>query len=93
MPKNPYLDSTCVDSAVLGDVDLLIDRFTLLTDSYRLLVGAAEELTRTPSATEYIIDAAMVRTGFLGKVLDQLLLVIQIALILDFIDIENNPYT
>ena len=83
------------DNIILGDIDTLIDRFTLLTDSYRLLVGAAEELTRTPSVDKNIIDHAVCRTAFLGGILDQLLFAIQIALILDFIRVsegKENPY-
>ena len=52
------------NSIILGDVDLLIERFTLLTDSYRLLVRASEELTRTPSVGENIIEQAVCRTAF-----------------------------
>lgn len=80
---------------ILGDVDLLIERFTLLTDSYRLLVGASEELTRTPSVGESIIDQAVCRTAFLGEILDQILLAIQLSLILDFTRVSKgteNPY-
>lgn len=83
------------DDIILGDVDSLIERFTLLTDSYRLLVGAAEELTRSPSVGEYIINEAVSRTAFLGEILDQLLFAIQITLILDFIRVSEgseNPY-
>lgn len=83
------------DDIILGDIDSLIEKFTLLTDSYRLMVGATEELTRTPSVGEYIIDASVCRTAFLGTILDQLLLAIQIALIIDFIRVSEgseNPY-
>ncbi|HHU92265.1 MAG TPA: hypothetical protein GXZ20_03885 [Halanaerobiaceae bacterium] len=83
------------DNIIFGDIDLLIDRFTLLTDSYRLLVGAVEELTRTPSVGKIIIEQAVGRTAFLGGILDQLLFAIQIALILDFIRVSEgveNPY-
>lgn len=80
------------------DFDLLTERLGSLTDSYRLLVGAAEELTRTPSAGENVIESAINRSAFLGNVIDQILLILQIALILDFFDIDNdtdnnkNPY-
>ncbi|MFP4661721.1 MAG: hypothetical protein ACLFPF_05995 [Halanaerobiales bacterium] len=80
---------------ILGDVDSLIEKFTLLTDSYRLMVGATEELTRIPAVGECIIDSAVGRTAFLGNVLDQLLLAIQISLIIDFVRVTEgveNPY-
>ncbi|MFW6022563.1 MAG: hypothetical protein ACOCQW_03490 [Halanaerobiaceae bacterium] len=80
---------------VLGDIDSLIERFTLLTDSYRLMVGATEELTRTPAVGESIIDSSVCRTAFLGGVLDQLLFAIQIALLVDFLRVTEgveNPY-
>ena len=87
----PRLDN----DIILGDVDSLIEKFTLLTDSYRLLVGATEELTRTPSVGENIIDSSVCRTALLGNILDQLLAAIQIALIADFIRVSEgveNPY-
>lgn len=83
------------DDIILGDVDSLIEKFTLLTDSYRLLVGATEELTRTPAVGENIIDSSVCRTALLGNILDQLLVAIQIALIADFIRVTEgveNPY-
>lgn len=76
------------------DFDVLTERLTSLTDSYRLLVGAAEELTRTPSAGENVIDSAINRSAFLGNIIDQILIILQIALILDFFsfDENENPY-
>jgi len=82
---------------IITDVDTLSERINVLTDSYRLFVGAAEELTRTPSATEEIITDAIVRTAFLGNILDQLLILLQISIIVDVIGPEKfdglpNPY-
>ena len=67
---------------LLADLGTLYERFFALTDSYRLFVGAAEELTRTPSANEKIIEDSIERTAFLGKILDQFLIYIQISLFL-----------
>lgn len=83
------------NNIILGDIDSLIEKFTLLTDSYRLLVGASEELTRTPSVGESMIVQAVSRTAFLGEILDQLLFAIQISLLIDFIRVSDgyeNPY-
>ncbi|HLV10304.1 MAG TPA: hypothetical protein VKY40_08850 [Halanaerobiales bacterium] len=82
---------------VLTGVDTITERFTLLTESYRLLVGAAEELTRTPSATEDIIQDSIIRTAYLGNILDQLLILLQIAIIIEVAGIDStdgipNPY-
>ena len=79
---------------VFQNFDIVTERVNTLIDSYRLLVGAAEELTRTPSASQDVIDAAIIRTAFLGNIIDQLLVILQIALLLDVSDEDNidNPY-
>ncbi len=91
MSNNVILNPTLID------VDTLTERFSDLTNSYRLLVGAAEELTRTPSATNDIITDAIVRTAFLGNILDQLLILLQISIIADVVGVDNfdrtpNPF-
>ncbi|MFW5981930.1 MAG: hypothetical protein ACOCQO_01835 [Halanaerobiaceae bacterium] len=78
----------CIDPIIFGNINVLIERFSNLTDAYRLHVGASEELTRTPSANQQVINDAITRTAFLGNILDQLLIAIQIAIILNFLDIE-----
>lgn len=79
---------------LLRNIEFLITRFSTLTDSYRLLVGATEELTRTPSVSGDIIDDAVRRTAFTGKILDQFLILIQISLIINLLDedIRPNPF-
>ncbi|SKA06759.1 hypothetical protein [Selenihalanaerobacter shriftii] len=57
-----------------NDFNDITQTFTSLTNSYRLFVGAAEELTRTPSVPEEIIEDAIVRSAKLGSTLDLLLL-------------------
>lgn len=75
---------------ILLDYDRVDDRLTSAVDSYRLLVGAAEELTRTPSATENIICDSLTRAAFMGNIIDQLLIIQQIALILEFLDLDDE---
>lgn len=75
---------------ILLDYDRVDDRLTSAVDSYRLLVGAAEELTRTPSATEKIICDSLVRAAFMGNIIDQLLIIQQIALVLEFLDLDDE---
>ena len=75
---------------ILFDYDLIDDRLTSAVESYRLLVGAAEELTRTPSATQKIIYDSLTRTAFLGNIIDQLLIMQQIALVLEFLDCNDE---
>ena len=80
--------------AIFQNFDIVTERVNTLTDSYRLLVGAAEELTRTPSANDDVINSAIIRAAFLGNIIDQLLVILQIALILDVSDDDDieNPY-
>lgn len=81
-------------------LDDLINQFSTLTDSYRLLVGAAEELTRTPSATNDIICESIIRSAFLGNILDQFMIAIQLMIISNLLAGEDeggldnipNPY-
>ena len=72
------------------DYDLVDNRLSSAVESYRLLVGAAEELTRTPSANQKIICDSLIRTAFLGNIIDQLLIIQQIALILEFLDLDDE---
>ena len=82
------------------NIDDLIDQFSSLTNSYRLLVGAAEELTRTPAATQDIICESIIRSAFLGNILDQFLIAIQLTIISNLLAGEDeggldnipNPY-
>lgn len=75
---------------ILLDYDRIDNRLTSAVDSYRLLVGAAEELTRTPSATENIICDSLTRAAFMGNIIDQLLIIQQFALILEFLDLDDE---
>ena len=75
---------------ILLDYDRVDERLTSAVDSYRLLVGAAEELTRTPAATEKIICDSLTRAAFMGNIIDQLVIIQQIALILEFFDIDDE---
>ena len=84
------------EQALLSDFNLLQNKFSALTESYRLLVGATEELTRTPAVDEKTIQASVIRTVFLGNILDQLLIIIQISLLINLIYDDSsdtpNPY-
>jgi hypothetical protein len=82
------------------NIDDLINQFSTLTNSYRLMIGAAEELTRTPSATQDIICEAIIRSAFLGNILDQFMIAIQLSIISNLLAGEEgggldnipNPY-
>ncbi|MDI3547928.1 MAG: hypothetical protein PWR10_1580 [Halanaerobiales bacterium] len=89
-----FIDDKIAFPRLLKNFEAITDRFSTLTDSYRLLVGAAEELTRTPSVSGKIIDDAIERTAFLGAILDELLILIQISLLINLLDddVKPNPF-
>lgn len=61
---------------LLADINAVIPNFTSLVSSYRLLVGAAEEIRRTPTVCPEVFERAVRRydnTGFLIDVLLELL--------------------
>jgi|GEM_PF-5386794 len=65
------------------DVNALLEVMNSLTDNYRLLVGAAEELTRIPGATQESINYALDRADNAGTLID--LVIFTLALKLDFV--------
>lgn len=65
---------------LFGDVEQLLLVLTQLTNSYRLLVGAAEEFNRTAAATPVIPVQATARAAAAGKLIDQVLKVLEFKL-------------
>lgn len=55
----------------------LTDELTKLTSNYRLLVGAADELNKIALATKNDVKKAIKRATSLGKVIDQLICIIE----------------
>jgi hypothetical protein len=60
-------------NTILGDITGVIPNFSSLVSSYRLLVGAAEEIRRTPGMPFEIFERAVVRFDRAGTLIDILL--------------------
>lgn len=63
---------TIIDT-ILGDITAVIPNFTSLVSSYRLLVGSAEEIQRTPGVPFEIFERAVIRFDRAGTLIDILL--------------------
>gem|GEM_PF-1775398 len=59
-----------VEELLFSDLIALTGILSPIVDSYRLLVGAAEELTRTPGVSQSAKSEAIARAVSLGKVID-----------------------
>lgn len=60
-------------NTILGDVNAVIPNLQSLVSSYRLLVGAAEEIHRTPNTPPEIFQRALERADRSGTLIDILL--------------------
>jgi hypothetical protein len=60
-------------NTILGDIIGVIPNFSSLVSSYRLLVGAAEEVRRTPGVPFEIFERAVIRSDRAGTLIDILL--------------------
>lgn len=58
---------------ILADVNAVLPNFNSLVSSYRLLVGAAEEINRTPNVCPDVFERAVRRYDNAGMLLDVLL--------------------
>ncbi|CQR72662.1 hypothetical protein SOV_00500 [Sporomusa ovata DSM 2662] len=67
-------DSTqTIINTILGDITGVIPNFSSLVSSYRLLVGSAEEIQRTPGVPFEIFERAVIRFDRAGTLIDILL--------------------
>lgn len=67
-PPQPAIIDT-----ILSDIAAIVPQFSSIVASYRLLVGAAEEIRRTPGACQEIGDRAIIRADRAGALIDMLL--------------------
>lgn len=65
--QRPIIDT------ILGDITALVPQFASVVASYRLLVGAAEELRRTQGVCEEIAERAVTRADRAGALIDMFL--------------------
>ncbi|AIF54059.1 hypothetical protein [Pelosinus sp. UFO1] len=78
---------------ILADINAIIPNFSSLVSSYRLLVGAAEEIHRTPEICPDIFERAVRRADNAGTIIDIFLelLCCKIAFSSEFLQISCAP--
>lgn len=78
---------------ILSDIKALLPQFNGLVSSYRLLVGAAEEIHRTPDICPAVFERAVVRFDNAGTLLDVLLelLCCKIVFSSDLLQVTGGP--
>lgn len=78
---------------ILSDIIGVIPNFSSLVSSYRLLVGAAEEIHRTPGLPFEIFERAVIRFDRAGTLIDILLelLCCKIAFSSQFLEVTCAP--
>lgn len=83
---------TIIDT-ILGDVNAIMPDFVNLVNSYRLLVGSAEELRRTAGIAPDVVARAIERTDRTGVLVDILidLLCCKISFIGEFLAVTCAP--
>ncbi len=86
-------DTQSIINTILGDINGVIPNFTSLVSSYRLLVGSAEEIQRTPGVPFEIFERAVIRYDRAGTLIDILLelLCCKIAFTSQFLAVTCAP--
>jgi len=78
---------------ILSDINGIIPTFSALVNAYRLLVGAAEEIQRTPNICPEVFERAVHRLDNTGTLIDVLLelLCCKIAFSSEFLRLSCAP--
>lgn len=78
---------------ILADINAVMPNYQILVSSYRLLVGAAEEISRTPGAPKEIFERAVLRMDNSGTLIDIFLdlLLCKISFSSDFLSVTCAP--
>ena len=78
---------------ILADVNALLSSLSLVVTSYRLLVGGAEEIRRTPDVCPEVFERAIRRADNAGTLIDIILDVLycKISFSSDFLKISGAP--
>jgi hypothetical protein len=63
-------DDNPIIEIILADINAVIPNFTSLVSAYRLLVGSAEEIVRTPGVPTEIFQRAVLRYDRTGTLID-----------------------
>lgn len=82
-----------VVDTILADVNAVVPNFSSLVSAYRLLVGAAEEIHRTPGIPVDVFDRAVRRFDRTGNIIDILidLLCCKISFSSEFLGVTCAP--
>lgn len=91
--SNGDAGSRSIIDTILADVNAIIPNFSALVNSYRLLVGAAEEIHRIPGAAPDVLARGIERFDRAGMIIDILidLLCCKIAFSSDFLAVTGGP--
>ncbi|SMC95896.1 hypothetical protein [Sporomusa malonica] len=86
-------DNISIINTLLADISAVIPNYASLVASYRLLVGAAEEIQRTPGVPFEIFERAVIRYDRTGTLIDMLneLLCCKIAFSTELLSITCAP--
>lgn len=93
MRQTTTVTAPALTDVILADVNAVIPNFSSLVSSYRLLVGAAEEIRRIPGVPEDMFKRAVLRFDHCGTLIDILLelLCCKIAFSSEFLSITCAP--
>jgi hypothetical protein len=78
---------------ILADINAVMPNYQILVSSYRLLVGAAEEIQRTPGVPRELFERAVLRMDNAGTLIDIFLdlLLCKISFSSDFLSVTCAP--
>ncbi len=78
---------------ILADINAVMPNYQILVSSYRLLVGSAEEIQRTPGAPRELFERAILRMDNAGTLIDILqdLLLCKISFSSEFLNVTCAP--
>ncbi|MGI6093127.1 MAG: hypothetical protein GX348_00245 [Veillonellaceae bacterium] len=93
MKRQTTVSAPPITDVILSDVNAVIPSFSSLVSSYRLLVGAAEEIGRIPGVPEEMFKRAVLRFDHCGTLIDILLelLCCKIAYSSEFLSVTCAP--
>lgn len=85
--------ATPILNTIIADVNAIVPNLTSLVSSYRLLVGSAEEINRTPGVPFEVFERAVIRYDRAGTLIDILLelLCCKITFLAEFLSVTCAP--
>ncbi|MEG6584400.1 hypothetical protein [Dendrosporobacter sp. 1207_IL3150] len=85
--------ATPILNTIIADVNAIVPNLTSIVSSYRLLVGSAEEISRTPGVPFEVFERAVIRYDRTGTLIDILLelLCCKIKFLAEFLSVTCAP--